>query len=334
MTTLAIVGGGIVGRSLLYNLTSDQNSFKQILFFESEDFAFPCSLHSTAIVAKRGVTAGHSPLGDKILKGLECFSAHAEMDMPKGIFFIKQFSGAETKLEQFKTRYPDGRNLSRLNDLEVRENYFAQEEAYLIDPALYLDWLFEKAQASLPVKRISDFVIGLEKGQKIKLKTQSGLEFEVDQVVMAVGSQSSLWKNLLPATKLESSKPVQGAYWEFSKVGWGTDSFSITWEGQNLIYHSHTDKLLMGSTTNEWTHSLPDVTKLQSIYNFFQERVRRPLPDLKQGKILVGHREKASKREPYLIQEENIFFIGGMYKNGYTLSLEMTRSLHRLLLRA
>ena len=53
------------------------------------------------------------------------------------------------------------------------------------------------------------------------------------------------------------------------------------------------------------------------------------LPEYQEGSIKVGLREKAKKREPYIHAEGNLIYLGGLYKNGFTLSLKLTKDLSR-----
>lgn len=334
LTTLAIIGSGIMGSSLLYNLTLERSSFDAILVFDSEAFALPCSKNSTAIVAPRGVTSGHSPLGDMILDSYLTFKEHVLNDRPAGIFQIPQYTGTEEKLEQFKLRYPDGEHVQSIGKIPLKRSvYFTTEEAFLIDPDLYLNWLQRQAKNLLPIQEISEFVTEVKPGEKIKITTQSLKEFQVDHVIFATGSYTRFWKNLFPESKLKTAKAIQGAYYEFQNVTWSIPSFSLTFEGMNLIYHAHSRKLLIGSTTDEFTHSLHPARELSQIKQRLSGLVDLELPEI--GKVRLAHREKASKREPYLFTEGNMSFMGGVYKNGFSFSLKMTRSLsHQLRERA
>jgi glycine/D-amino acid oxidase-like deaminating enzyme len=332
LTTLAIIGGGIAGRSLLYALSSQNSPFEKILLFESSDFASPCALTSTAIVAPRGVTRGHSPLGDLIIEGVEEFRSHVKNDSPEGVYPIAQYTGAITKLEQFKQRYPGGKVTSMLDQIPLKkELYFAQEDALMIDPSLYLKWLLQKAQHKLPIEIIPEFVTALEADHS-QILTHSGKVFEADHIVFATGAMSRFWKKLAPESRVSSSSAVQGSYLEFNNIHFDLPSFSLTLEGSNLIYRSHSKILLIGSTTESDTHLLASSRKLKVIYDFLSETIDLSLPEFTQGKVLTGHREKAQKREPYLFTEGRISFMGGFYKNGFSLSLKQSRKLaHQLL---
>jgi glycine/D-amino acid oxidase-like deaminating enzyme len=333
LTTLAIIGSGIVGRSLLYNLTTQNFPFDKILLFESEDFAFPCSQHSTAVVASRGVTAGHSPLGDLLLEGFQLFFHHAKNDNPKGVYSVKHYSGCETKLDQFKKRYPFCESRRNFDELNFSKPFhFASEDAFMIEPTIYLNWLMEKSLEKLPLERVKEFVVDIRPGDKLEMVTQNGHKFQADQVVLATGAYSRFWRNLSPNTKLSTSRSAKGSYLEFSDVNWNKSAFSLTLEGHNLIYHAHTKKLLLGSSTDDVFHDLAPKNDLKKIYTFFKDHFEEDLPEFNLGQIKVGQRERAQKRAPYLFNQKNIFHVGGLYKNGYILGLKMTKILtHQLL---
>lgn len=327
MTTLAIIGGGIAGRSLLFTLAKEGSNYSQILFFESPVFAPACSHHSTAIVAPRGVSAGHSTLGDLLLAGFTSFDEHVKTDSPAGVFPIHQYTGAHTKLENFKKRYPGGSLEAQAGPVSLRAPlYLAQERGYLIDPDIYLNWLIQQAREQLTLEHISDLVSEVIRGDSVVIKTHNGSHYQADALIFATGAYTSWWKSLLPANRqLGSSKVVPGAYLEFGGEDWGSDSFALTLEGDNLIYRAHSQTLLVGSTTQSL--QLPDKTALEQIHARLQLQIDRPLPDFATARVRLGLREKVSRREPYLVVDKNIYWLGGFYKNGFSLGLKMARSL-------
>lgn len=331
MTTLAIIGSGILGRSLIYTLAKEQKQFEKIVLFFSDSFAFPCTLHSTAIVAPRGVTAGHSALGDEILEGFRVVSEHVKLDQPAGVEVITQYTGSTEKLDAFKQRYPANK---LMKDFLSNETLVATEEAFLIDPKTYGDWLLNEALIMKKdhIEVIEDFVTDVSENERIHVKTQNGLSLSFDKIVFAGGNNNRFWKPLSPDSKLKTSKPVQGSYFEFNDQKWDRDSFSLTLDGDNLIWNKKLGRILVGSTSTETNHVLSPESELQNIYERLKNKVNLVLPQMGMGVVKVGLREKAQKREPYLINEGHKFFVGGLYKNGFTLSLKMTRSLsHQLL---
>lgn len=325
LTTLAIIGSGILGRSLIYTLAKEQKRFEKIVLFHSDKFAFPCTYHSTAIVAQRGVTAGHSKLGDDILDGFRIFSDHVQLDSPSGIETITQYSGATAKLEMFKKRYPEG---SVTKEFLRTETYIAKEKAFLIDPKTYSDWLLNEAlfMDKDHIDVIDDFVTEVTEQERLHVKTHNGLNLSFDKIVFACGSYNRFWNP--PKT----SKPVQGSYLEFNEVDLDHESFSLTLDGDNLIWNKPLRRLLIGSTSTEINHVLHPAMELEAIYERLSSAVDFRLPQLGMGEVKVGLREKASKREPYIVQDGSKIFTGGLYKNGFTLSLKLSRTLsHQIL---
>lgn len=325
LTTLAIIGFGIAGRSVLYTLAKEKKKYSKILVFSSNKFAFPCSLHSTAIVAPRGVSEGVSPLGDLLRSGFDCFKEHVLSERPHGVKKIIQYSGASERLEQFSKRYPKGEYRNQWQSFKLgHSTYIAQEDAFMVDPLVYLDWLKNESK-DLPVEYVDDFVVKVEEGNMVLLTTQSQRDFMADKIVFTVGHHTRFWN---PPVK---SKPVQGAYYQFENINLGDESFSLTLDGDNLIYHHDLKRLLVGSSTLEVPHELAPINALNEIHKRLQEKVEFILPSIQQGKVKVGLREKAPKRAPYLVSKGKAYYLGGLYKNGYVLSLKMAKDLTRQL---
>lgn len=313
---MAIIGGGIAGRSLIYALAKKKNSFSEIILFDSDNFAHTCSLRSTAIVAPRGVSSGHSDLGDLLIDGFKTFAEHVAIDQPAGVFPITQYTAAMTKLDQFQKRYPGGVESDALFQQKI---YTATESGYLIDTKMYLDWLL--ANSPLPLKVVNDLVtVKEEEAQAVRLTTRHGETFRADKVIFCGGTYNRYWH------AQKTGKPVQGSFLEFN-VDLKQDSFSITLEGDNLIYHAHSKKLLVGSTTSDLGHELAPVKKLKEIHSRLNERMNLKLPAFESGLIQVGLREKAAKRSPYCFQESRVIYLGGFYKNGYGLALHLSNKL-------
>ncbi len=153
---------------------------------------------------------------------------------------------------------------------------------------------------------------------------------EFQKVIFAGGSYNRFWAPKAPHSKLKSSKPVQGSYLEFQNVLWDEPSFSLTLEKDNLIWNEPLKRLYIGSTTSDSIHYLPPLKELHLIYERLSQRVNLNLPPLEGDSgalVKVGLREKAQKRAPYMIEEGKCVFVGGLYKNAFTLSLKLSRTL-------
>lgn len=331
MTTLAIIGSGLVGKSLIYSLAKEQKQFEKITLFSSDNILPPCTLSSTAIAAPRGTTPGLSELGDLLVAGFETLKDHIELNRPHGVQEITQYSAATFKTEQFIKRYPEAKSDKTFLKTPA---LMIQEPAYMFDPKSYTDWLLNEAMLLKPdhIEVIDDLVLELTEGERVHLKTLNGRNLAFDKVVFAGGNYNRFWKDLLPESKLKSSKPAQGSYFEFQNVNWTHPSFSLTLDGDNIVWNAPFKRMYVGSTTEDVCHFLPSKNELHEIYSRLKEKTSLDLPAVADGIIRTGLREKAQRREPYLVSGEKVCFIGGMYKNAFTLSIQMTRSLsHQLL---
>ncbi len=327
MSTLAIVGGGLMGRSLIYHLAKEKKSFEKIVLFSSDKITIPCTLNSTAMVALRGVTKGHSELGDLLVEGHGVFSHHVKMDHPQGVQEVKQFTGTFKNKDLFLSRYPE----AKLSDEFFHEKiYLSEERGFMIDPQTYIDWLLSESQNfyedSLHV--IDDMVVeAVEESEKVMIKTLNNKKMNFHKVIFATGSYNRFWTPMAPHSKLKTSKPVQGSYLEFQNVSWEHPSFSLTVDEKNLIWNSPLKRLFLGSTSSESPHYLPQKKELRGIYDELSSKVNLKLPPLHEGEFKVGLREKAQKRAPYIVEEGRSLFVGGLYKNAFTLSLKLSGTL-------
>jgi hypothetical protein len=276
-------------------------------------------------VAPRGLSKGLSPLGDILMDGFQTFSEHVELDQPGGVEKIFQYTVATKKIDEFKNRYPK----AKLAKIFLKsESLMAEDDAFLIGPTEYSNWLLSEAlQMKKDLIQVeSDLVVEVQSNEMQHVKTLQGKSFSFDKVVFAGGIHNRYWKQMAPKTALETAKAVQGCYWEFNKLNWKLPSFSLTIDGDNLIWNQRLSRLLIGSTSQETAHVLAPINQLKAIYERIDEFCDLDLPLMEAGIIKVGIREKARKREPYLIQEGHQFFIGGLYKNGFSLALKIARN--------
>lgn len=331
MTTLAIIGSGLVGRSLIYTLAKEQKKFEKVTIFSSDKITTPCSLNSTAIAALRGITKGHSPLGDQLVDGFSFFSDHVLTSRPLGISSVIQYNAATKNLDLFTKRFPGGQESSTFLK---KACYQAEEKAFMIDPETYLNWLLETTKSMSPfsIEEVQDMVIEVQEGENVSLKTLNGKNYSFDKVIFTSGSYNRFWKDLVPESKLKTSKPSQGSYLEFKNLNWSFDSFSLTLDGDNIIWNKDFNRLYIGSTTSDSIHELPPLQELKDIYSRLSTLVDLDLPQFSEGSLKVGLREKAQRREPYLISKNNLIFFGGLYKNAFILSMKMATDLSRLYL--
>jgi glycine/D-amino acid oxidase-like deaminating enzyme len=323
LTTLAIIGGGIAGRSLLYALAKEKGLVSKVHLFESPEFFHPCSLRTTATVAPRGVSEGHSPLGNLLMEGFQTFKQHALYDDPEGVIPVTQFTANSEKVAEFKLRYPQGTETNDLLYLKFKKPiYTARENGFIIHPKAYLDFLFKKASENLPFMHTQDLVTEIIPGDQVKIKTQKGESFQFDRIVLAGGVANAHFG--------QKSQTVQGSYLQFEAPHYGPTPFAITINGDNLVY-SPKQYLLIGSTSEIINHELAPIRDLRKVYGRIKSWVELKLPPIDSGEVVIGLREKASKRMPYIREEGKVIYFGGFYKNGFSLSLSESQKVLKLL---
>ncbi len=330
MTTLAIIGSGIAGRSLVYSLAREGKLLEKIVLFSSDHITSPCTFNSTAVAAPRGVTKGHSALGDLLVEGLAELTEHVRTDRPLGVTAITQYNAAMENLDVFSKRFPRG---TESREFFRAATYTAEEPAFLFDTRAYGDWLLSYARAfyGTRLEEVSELVTGIRNTSPVGLTTLQGRVDSFDRVVFAGGAYNRFWKSLAPDTELATSRPVQGSYLEYQNVSWDRPSFSLTIEGDTIVWNRALRRLFVGSTTEELGHLFPPLGDLRSMHQRLVSRVVLPLPSFEEGLIRVGLREKAKRRAPYLVERGGLVFMGGLYKNAFTVSLKISRALARQL---
>jgi hypothetical protein len=329
LTTLAIVGAGVLGRSFLFHLSQCASADFKIFLFDHSSFATSCSTHSTAVSSLRGTTKGHSPLGDLIVEGFADFKHHVEVDRPAGVAQALQLNASSGEKDSFFKRFSESKMINHFESILFNRSYHAQlEEAFIIHPEIYLSWLLEEAKRKIDITLVSDFVTGFEERDNlVELTTQSGEKTIADKVLFAGGVFNRFWQGKSEFQFLEKSRPIQGSYLHFKNYEGLSESLSITLDGHNLVFRKETKDLLLGASSEELVHELPQTEELKEIYDYFKASTNLSLPPWESGEILVGLREKAPKRSPYLLERNRVLFVGGLYKNGFSLSSLMAKKI-------
>ena len=323
MRSIIVIGAGITAENFIFRLSLLKNESFSIIQLANDAYYPACATRSTAIVAARGVSSGHSDLGDTLVQSYRHFLGMVERFRPEGIYLGEQWTGVNKKMDEFKKRYPDGEELIQLESLGVgltEKLYFSTESCFVIDPEEYLSWL-RKQSANLNLNRFEEAVTDIQKLEKSwKIITSAGKEYFADYVYMGVGSYQRFWKDIHDEKSLaRSSKTAQGSYLSFKGMDLGQKYFSLTLNGNNLIYHPHSKKIIIGATTVAADHHMPAISDLKKIYQEIKNLVKIPVPEFDSFEIKTGLREKAKGRRPYLEMNNGLIVAGGFYKNGYSL---------------
>jgi len=316
-----VIGAGLAAENFIFALAGAKSGRHSVIQLADDVFYPACSLRSTAVVAARGVSLGHSELGDTLFQGYQRFQKHVLEDNPQGVFVGEQWSGVSRKIPEFKKRYPQNLTQNEIPSLGIElatELCLSSEPCYIIDPALYLGWLKDQS-VSLPIERYKDIVINIQRENELWVATSlSGKIFKAENLFLGLGSYQRFWKEFLPVV----SKPVHGSYLVYENISWGVKSFSLTLNGHNLIYRSYSNELVIGSTSEEGGHFMASESELREIDQDLRTMlVNKSWPSFEKAKILTGIREKGKGRRPYLESKDRFVAVGGLYKNGFSLAL-------------
>lgn len=273
-----------------------------------------CSLRSTAVAALRGTQMGHSPLGDELVRGWQ--EAHE--------FYAQYLGDGVERAVHCTAIFKSEKNLRRFShlasapaplELAQAPQLCVKEEAWIIRPAQFLSaWRAREEFISA--------LTPIEEGVRVRFLDQRDEVY--DHVVLATGYWMSWMKDLF---SFPSLRPVQGSYFQWDGVDWGSASFSLTIDEDNLVYYATQRTLLLGSTSvKDVTGDFAALSNLQTRYQRVQQLLRRKLPAVEDAQTHTGIRALTKERAPFALNPRpGIHLIGGLYKNGWVMAWRLGR---------
>lgn len=333
MTRLFVIGEGIAAKALFYALAQRQkiDKFSEIHVAFSDSYAPATSLRSTAIAALRGTQKGFSPLGNELVEAWE---------FAREIYLREKFDGAE-KI-QHQTWIYEEKNLKRFAhlpelaiaaEIKTPPKRIATEEAWMIEPDKFLASVIDLAQFS-HVQAHPNAVVKLEKlKNEFVVSLLGGKQMTVDRIILASGFWMSWMKEWIVASPLSGLYPVQGSYFQWEKIDWGSESLSISFDGANLIYQAKAQRLIIGATTVKKDESfIPAISELKNIYHKIQGHWSMSLPNIESARIITGIRSQTLSRRPWSGEvSPGVYAIGGLYKNGWVSAWKLADDLAKRL---
>jgi glycine/D-amino acid oxidase-like deaminating enzyme len=333
MTRLFVIGEGIAAKALFYALAQRQkiDKFSEIHVAFSDSYAPATSLRSTAIAALRGTQKGFSPLGNELVEA---------WDFAHEIYSRENFSGAEKV--HHETWIYEEKNLKRFAHLpslaipvEVKTppKRITSEEAWMIEPEKFLSSIINFTIHS-NINTHPNAVVKIEKVKnEFVVSFLGGNQISVDRLVLASGFWMSWMKEWIVASPLSGMYPVQGSYFQWEKIDWGSESRSISFDGANLIYQAKAQRLIIGATTVKKNESfIPAMSELKGIYLKIQSYWPISLPAMEAAEIITGIRSQTMSRRPWSGEvSPGVFAIGGMYKNGWVSAWKLADELAKRL---
>lgn len=327
MKKLAVVGGGVFSWSFLWQLSQSHHHIPlEITLLDGSQYYPPCSLSSTALVARRAQGFGISPLGDLIQDSWQwwChqFQVHHWTEK-QGVTLSPLYYNQQAHLK--RTQY-----LEQLNSVRFSpsENLVKVEPSFLINPHLWLEYLQEQTKKNFHNQGIT-FNHQFAKVTAINSQNNEVIVnqeiYHFDYLVVQPGAYQI--SNL---EIVEKEEVIFGSYLEFSNVIQNfKTSFSFSSHYQ-LYYQKFEQILKLGIYSSKETSDLEEWNQLQSLYLLALQE-GWSLPPLETATKKIGLRHKLKKRLPVIGRINNCFYHLGGYKIGYLVSLFQSRQLINLL---
>lgn len=331
---IIIVGGGIFTWSFLWQLSLVIKSRVSITLYDASKEFPPCSINSTALVARRGNHWGASELGDLIQNSWNWWNyikttyQWGEKEGVVDSLLFYQASG-DSRRYNYLEQLPKG-----ICPLPNLQNRLAFEPAIQILPETFLSYLKNQTCKMFSQKNVS-FVHVNKKVHSFcpklpSIQDEDGNKDAAKILVLQPGSYAQDLFSSHSELKKNIGKTVYGSFWEASCISTldplQERTFTVTNDHYHFYYHGKQAKIQLGiESYEEPTHEVA-VRGLKLRYDL-ATRDGFILPDFEQGIIKIGSRHKLSKRLPRLGEVENCFYHLGGYKIGYLVSLYQAQKL-------
>ena len=315
---ILVIGKGLAATGLVWELVTSEHRPKssELIWvgprLDKRD-AQNCALRSTALVARQGISSGISPLGDLLVHSYELAKIFFE-NHTTGIKKVvrEHYASSEEKREQLQRRFDC-------------LDYPVKEEAYIIEPLTFLSQWHEEIKTKGPHIEMHDDLLGEAKEGIVQ-----GLKGEYDYDILFDCRGSSLKDYNLIKDNFKKS-PGHYLIWNHPDFDHSlkSESWVLTIDGHNLIYHHDRDELILGGSTQKDEMISPAFDQLNDqLLAFKKLRPQFSNLYLNEATIMTGIRSKAKKREPYIKEvTPGHFLVGGFYKNGYTLCFGVAKEL-------
>lgn len=317
MRDIVIIGAGIAGLVVAKELYQKYPDL-DILLIDGGDQLPTCSQNSTALVALRGIRPGVSPLGDELHQAFYLAKEYFSTSLSATRLVHYAINTKNDNREKYLKRFGDTSSEFLIDGIDSRSFLdISKEEAFYI----HFEEFKKEVLSFLPAKSYVRDMVKNYQGEQILLL--SGKKIASRVIINCTNTAQSFFNSQ------ERIKKVQGSFLSW-KGSFFEKSFSVSIDGINLIYDQKSQKTILGSSSQEVPHYIPDKAFLRDAYDKITE-VTTQLPPFDEGAIHTGIRAKAPKRRALLSQNKNEYIINGLYKNGYSLSFLMSAKLIRKL---
>jgi hypothetical protein len=328
--SIIIIGNGVAANVLGYYLRHSAGA--DITKVYDDSLMRPTTQLSTAHNCLRNSKRGLSKLGDLLVDASEEFDHFYKMHQPQGVYpshHIHLWRDDYSKAHKLHRRYQgneyQSKNIPYFVSNFKKNMTRAENDAYVIDPKIYMEWLEEKTKYS---KVINEQVQKIEENE---LLLRSGKKLTYDRLYLCTGQYTKYFQDIfLDQTHLVGSKPVAGTYLEFDLKDFNKEefydlekAFCFDIEEVNFVYKPDSKTILLGATSTlgkeNYLHDL-DIEKMYAKIKTVLSGILT-LPAYEKARVITGIRQKGHRRLPFWGEiRPNIFAVYGLYKNAFTFS--------------
>ncbi len=310
---LAVVGSGIAAHALLEECLRERFS-GSILWVSAPAQLPPCSLFSTATVARQGVRRGVSELGDLLCEGGERFFDWCQEVRPPGVEKLHNWYLGPA----FERRF--GVSAQTLTPYE---------QGHLVDAPVFFEWWSARLHSGLKLHWKQALVTALAETEAgVELQTWGGECLRAGVAVLAGGA----FAQLFPLTRESlAGKAVPGHFLAWDKVDWKRPTTRWAQGPWNLLYRSKHKTLCLGGSSEKDGIVAPRHKQFENPWREFAN-LFEGLPPLDRARLVTGIRHRGEKRMPYaglLKNYTHTYALTGLYKSGFTLAWSLAPKVWR-----
>lgn len=301
---IIVIGDGFAARTILAAL---DKKYRVLQVFCPNLFP-KASASAGALASSFGAREGLSKLGDLNVASFRSFQRYIQKlglpFRPKEMSYFFDFQNAEDREKQ--------RFLSRWGEENISKNnryWYAKDQAYLIDPALYLECL-----KNIYVNSIQSLEGRVDSYHNNEVLLYDGSKYTGNFIIDCTGAYGDD----------KQHKIAFGAYFRVPYC-FNKEDFLLNLNGKNILYHHQQEQLIIGATTQDDKNMVANLTTMLSwqseVDQLFNE-LNMPVVNWKAVGIITGLRSKAQKRIPNFSWRDSVFTVFGLYKNGLMYSVK------------
>lgn len=345
---LAIIGNGISAQTFLWQMSrafSENPGPLSLAHIYADHLLPPCTQNSCATVSLNGISPGVSPLGEEMREAYFLFLEFYQKFRPAGVEEVERaVICTHPEFEKKLTR--------RYKKLEeVSSPYFHQKykgvqyPSFLINAGQLSSWLTDQvhlnSKGSFTKTDFLDFAKDVQHdGNHYSITLTNNGTLKAKKVIFFTGAYAKILGSFFTELNQHMSEKGHvvrpGSFLE-KNVDLNLPSFYLSIDDSHLLYRSNAweKKLIIGNSSGEGAYAMADYHALSKLISKLSAIMTFPLGHLDEYSVATGLRHKGPRRQlmaKALDSNQSIFYINGLYKNGFTFSFLAAKNIVKILI--